>query len=486
MALEIKLQQKQIQSLVMTPQLQQAIKLLQLGHQEYVEVITSELLENPTLEEVHVEDAPSKNLSEDNAEKTYSESDHSEINFQDNIDGDASTVRRENKTEEFEFNGLYYEQARKGNAPEDAVSALEGSISAPVGLSSHLMWQLQTSDLSQDMRKVAVHIVCNLDHNGFLASEISEIAEECAVTEDEVEDVLRVVQHLDPVGVGSRSLRECLMVQLDYRGLRDTLAWNIVDLYLREIELRNFDQIAKQTGANKEEVFEALRVIQKLEPRPARSFTTEPAPYITPDVYVKKVGRDYVISLNEAGLPRLKVNPEYQQMLEKGSALKGAEKEYLLDKVRSAQWLIKSILQRQQTIYKVTESIMNHQKDFLEQGISGMKPLVLRDIAADVKLHESTISRVTSNKYVHTPHGVFELKFFFSSGLSSGGGDVSSEVVKERIRDIVSKEDPKKPLSDQQLVKLLQAEGLEIARRTVAKYREMSGILSSSRRKKVF
>jgi RNA polymerase sigma-54 factor len=485
MALEIKLQQKQVQSLVMTPQLQQAIKLLQLGHQDYVEVITNELLENPTLEEAGSEDGAGKN-SEENTENNYTDSDHSEISFRDTVEEDTSQIRRENKTEEFEFNGLYYEHVRKGSAPDDAVSALEGSISAPQGLSSHLLWQLQTADLSQEMKEVAVHIVCNLDANGFLAIEVSEIAEECGVEEGLVEEVLSMVQHLDPVGVGSRSLRECLLVQLDYHGLKDSLAWQIADSFLKEIELRNFDVISKQTGASKDEVFDAIRLIQKLEPRPARSFTTEPDQYITPDVYVKKAGRDYVISLNEAGLPRLKINPAYQEMIEKGNALQGPEKEYLMDKVRSAQWLIKSILQRQQTIYKVTESIMTHQKDFLEQGISGLKPLVLREIAADVKLHESTISRVTSNKYVHTPHGVFELKFFFSSGLSSGGGDVSSEVVKERIRDIISKEDPKKPLSDQQLVKILQAEGLEIARRTVAKYREMSGILSSSRRKKVF
>jgi RNA polymerase sigma-54 factor len=486
MALEIKLQQKQVQSLVMTPQLQQAIKLLQLGHQDYAEVIANELLENPTLEEVSGEDPRDKEASNDTLETNQSTADHGEISFGDSIEEDGPRIRRENKTEEFEFNGLYYENARKGNAPDDAVSALEGSISAPQGLSSHLLWQLQTSDLPQDLKEVALNIVCNLDHNGFLAMEVSEIAEICDVSPQKVEGVLQIVQQLDPVGVGSRSLQECLLVQLDHIGQRDSLPWRLVQSYLKEIEIRNFDVIAKQEGISKEEVFDALRIIKKLEPRPARSFVTEPPQYISPDVYVKKVGRDYVISLNEAGLPRLKVNPSYQQLLEKNSTLVGPDKEYLLEKVRAAQWLIKSIFQRQQTIYKVTESVMRFQKDFLDQGISGLKPLVLREVASDVKLHESTISRVTSNKYVHTPHGVFELKFFFSSGLSSGGGDVSSEVVKERIRDIILKEDPRKPLSDQQLVKLLQAEGLEIARRTVAKYREMSGILSSSRRKKVF
>lgn len=492
MALEIKLQQKQIQSLVMTPQLQQAIKLLQLGHHEYTEVIANELMENPALEE-----AGSDNLSEkqdsseisasDNSLEEFSASqDHSEISLGDSIEEPESNIRRENKTEEFEFNGEYYEVARKGGVPEDSVSALEGSISAPQGLSSHLLWQLQTSDLPQDLKEVALHIVCNIDHNGFLASTVDEIAEGCSVHTERVEEVLSIVQMLDPVGVGARDLKECLLVQLDALGLRDSLAWKIVSTYLKELELKNYDLIAKKEDVTKELVFDAIRQIQKLEPRPARSFVTDAPQYISPDVYVKKVGRDYVISLNEAGLPRLKVNPEYQEMVQKNGSLKGQDKEYLLERVKSAQWLIKSIMQRQQTIYKVTESVMRFQKDFLEQGVSGLKPLVLREVAADVKLHESTISRVTSNKYVHTPHGIFELKFFFSSGLSSGAGDVSSEVVKERIRDLISKEDSKKPLSDQQLVKLLQAEGLEIARRTVAKYREMSGILSSSRRKKVF
>jgi RNA polymerase sigma-54 factor len=492
MALEIKLQQKQIQSLVMTPQLQQAIKLLQLGHHEYTEVIANELMENPALEEAGSDNLQEKQdsseiLSSDNALEEFSASqDHSEISLGDSIDEPESSIRRENKTEEFEFNGEYYEVARKGGVPEDSVSALEGSISAPQGLSSHLLWQLQTSDLPQDLKEVALHIVCNIDHNGFLASTIEEIAEECSVHTERVEEVLSIVQMLDPVGVGARDLKECLLVQLDALGLRDSLAWKIVSSYLKELELKNYDLIAKKEDVAKEFVFDAIRQIQKLEPRPARSFVTDAPQYISPDVYVKKVGRDYVISLNEAGLPRLKVNPEYQEMVQKNGSLKGQDKEYLLERVRSAQWLIKSIMQRQQTIYKVTESVMRFQKDFLEQGVSGLKPLVLREVAADVKLHESTISRVTSNKYVHTPHGIFELKFFFSSGLSSGAGDVSSEVVKERIRDLILKEDNKKPLSDQQLVKLLQAEGLEIARRTVAKYREMSGILSSSRRKKVF
>ncbi|HMO18700.1 MAG TPA: RNA polymerase factor sigma-54 [Oligoflexia bacterium] len=505
MALEIKLQQKQMQSLVMTPQLQQAIKLLQLGHQDYAEVIASELLENPVLEEVPsdeqnvISSEPISELTDsgDGFEinktevalgdlPTSDDTGFGEISFSDSVDEDSGSIRSQNKTDEFEFNGEFYESVRKGALPEDSVSALEGSISVPEGLSSHLLWQLQTSDLTPAHRVIALHIVCNLDHNGFLAATVEEIAEECNVNTDLVEEVLSIVQFLDPVGVASRSLRECLLVQLDSQGRSGSLAWRIVSEHLSDLEVRNYDLIAKKQQVTKEEVFEVVKAIQKLEPRPARSFSSAPTQYISPDVYVKKVGRDYVISLNEAGLPKVRINAEYQEMIQKGKGIVGADKEYIQERVRSAQWLIKSILQRQQTIYKVTESIMRFQREFLEHGISGLKPLVLREIALDVKLHESTISRVTSNKYVHTPHGIFELKFFFSSGLSSGNGDVSSEAVKERIKEIISKENPKKPLSDQELVKLLQSEGLEIARRTVAKYREMSGILSSSRRKKIF
>ena len=477
MALEFKLQQKLSQNLVMTPQLQQAIKLLQLGHQEYAEVIERELLENPALEELPQED--SKN------EKAEA-SDHSEISFTDTVEGGDLKIRAQEKSDDFEFNGQFYETARKGGMPEDAVSALEGSISMPEGLTSHLLFQLQTSDIPQAYKPIALYLIGNLDSSGFLNIDLVDVATDCNAELSDVEAVLGLVQALDPPGVGARSLQECLMIQLDAVGQRDSLAYSIVNTCLKELELKNYEQISKKIGQSKEEVFEAIKIIQKLEPRPARNFNSEPPQYISPDVYIKKVGGDYVIALNDSGIPRLRISDDFNDLLKKGAGLKGEEKDYFLDKVKSAQWLIKSIIQRQQTIYKVTESVMKFQKDFLEQGVSGLKPLVLREVAADVELHESTISRVTSNKYVHTPHGVYELKFFFSSGLSSGAGDVSSEAVKSRIKEMVSKEDPKKPLSDQQLVAQLKSEGVDIARRTVAKYREMMGILSSSRRKKVF
>ncbi len=481
MALEIKLQQKLSQSLVLTPQLQQAIKLLQLGHQDYVEVVERELLENPALEEVLSENT-TREQSEQNPR------DHSEISFGDSVEGDGSPqIRQEQRAEEFEFNGQFYETARRSGPPEDVISALEGSISAPEGLSSHLLWQLQTTDLNEKERQVAAYIIGNLDENGFLLLDVSIIAEEFNYSEDFIEEVLKEVQSFDPPGVGARNLEESLRIQLEGQGKRDTLVWRIVVGHLADLEIRNYDNISKALGEPKEVIYEAIKELQNLEPRPARNYEVEPAHYISPDVYIKKIGNDYVISLNDSGLPRLRLSKEYQSILGSNSAsLKGTDKEYLTERLKAAQWLLKSIHQRQQTIYKVTESIMKHQKEFLELGIPALKPLVLREVAADVGLHESTISRVTSNKYVHTPHGVFELKFFFASGLSSGAGDMSSEAVKDKIKDLVSKENLKKPLSDQQLVVALKAEGIDIARRTVAKYREMLGILSSSRRKKIF
>ena len=235
-----------------------------------------------------------------------------------------------------------------------------------------------------------------------------------------------------------------------------------------------------------EEVYEAVKHIQTLEPRPGRPFVVEDAIYITPDIYVRRVGDDYMISLNDSGMPRLRLNAQYQELVSKANGSEKGDKDYLQDCIRSASWLIKSVHQRQQTIYRVTESIMKFQREFLEKGVSVLKPLVLKDVADDVGMHESTVSRVTTNKYVHTPQGVFELKFFFTSGLKSGSGEVSSESVKERIKALIAAEDQKKPLSDQTIVNTLRGEGVDIARRTVAKYREMLGILSSSRRKKVF
>lgn len=479
MALEIKLNQKLSQSLVMTPQLQQAIKLLQLGRIEYLEVIERELLENPVLEELPQDDEPHAA-----GERTAS-------------DREASAERlesaRENREPAMELNddSSYWNSSGgpsggRGDGESERPS-LEATLTNPTGLTSHLLWQLRTSELSSEDQEIAAHIIGNIDKNGYLCVPLEEIAALTGRSLEESERVLSLVQSLDPPGIAARDLRECLLVQLDHIGASETLVWKLVHDHLGDLELRKYDFIARALGVDTEEVFEAVRCIQRLEPRPGRPFVDEAPVYVTPDVYVRKVGEEYVVTLNDNGIPRLRLNPVYQELLQAGRGRDASEREYLQDRVRSAAWLMKSIHQRQQTILKVTQSIVKFQRDFLEQGVAALHPLVLRDVAEDVGMHESTVSRVTTNKYVHTPQGVYELKFFFTSGLrSEDGTEVSSESVKDRIRDLIAKEDQKKPLSDQQLVTFLRGEGIDIARRTVAKYREMMNILSSSRRKKLF
>lgn len=488
MALEIKLSQKLSQSLVMTPQLQQAIKLLQLGRLEYLEVLEKELLENPVLEVApdgfdgagfeSPPDAPADGDSQPAAGGDSSSSE-TEIKFLDSEGFDPTELG-------LNYSGTGGSASKRTGFDGDDRVPLEATLSSPEGLSSHLLWQLRTSELQPNDLAIAEHIIGNLDRNGYLTCSVDEIALDGPFAPEEVARVLSMVQSLDPPGIAARDLRECLLIQLDQLGLADSLTWRIVDLHLANLENRRYEVIAKAEGIPMEEVFEAIKVIQRLEPRPGRPFIDDAPIYIVPDVYVRRIGDNYVITLNENGIPRLRLSRQYLEMLSASKGKNQPDKDYLQDRIRSASWLIKSVHQRQQTIFKVTESIMRFQRDFLEHGVSALHPLVLRDIAADVSMHESTISRVTTNKYVHTPQGVYELKYFFSSGLKSGAGEVSSESVKERIRDLVSKENPKKPLSDQAIVAALRAEGIDIARRTVAKYREMMNVLSSSRRKKVF
>lgn len=466
MALEIKLNQKLSQTLVMTPQLQQAIKLLQLGRVEYMEVIDRELLENPLLEDLRdqPEDPEGRESSQD---RTPPKSENEWVNYYELYAESYSSG---------------YGKARKGDPDEDR--AFEATVTKQEGLFSHLLWQVRTLEIPAPEKEIAIQIIGNLNRDGYLVSPVTEIAADARCSMEEVEKVLALVQNLDPPGIAARDLRECLLIQLEQMGRRDSLSAKIVSDHLPKLEMRRYDQVAKEEGVKLETVFEALKEIQKLEPRPGRPFVDEAPVYITPDIYVRKLNDEWVVTLNENGMPKLRLNPEYRELLNNGGT--SSEKEYLQERVRSATWLMKSIHQRQQTIYKVAESIMKFQRDFLELGVQALRPLVLREVAEDVKMHESTVSRVTTNKYIHTPHGVFELKFFFSSGLNSEGGSVSSESVKEKIRQLVSEEDPVHPLSDQAIVKQLKAEGIEIARRTVAKYREMMNLLSSSRRKKVF
>ena len=495
MALETKLVQKLSQSLLMTPQLQQAIKLLQLGRLEYLEAIEKELLENPILEEI--KEPQSSPGGAESSSPTFDNTDgSSDASAGDN--GTTAEPETEAKAADAAQTPIDWEDylesftdsrgsaTPKGLVDHEERPSFETTISRSESLSEHLLSQIRMADLSPHDEKIASHIIGNLDKNGYLCATFSEIAQSCEGSVQDVERVVDFIRSLDPPGVAACTLKECLAIQLDNQGLSTSLEAKIVQNHLDKLEKRRFDLIAKAEQVAIEEVYKAVAAIKKLEPRPGRPFSDETTRYIVPDIFVYKVGGEYVISLNEDGLPKLRISPYYLDLLRTDDAENLPNRAYLQERMKAASWLIRSIMQRQQTIYKVTESIIKFQRPFLDHGISKLRPLVLKDVADDIGMHESTVSRVTTNKYVHTPQGVFELKFFFTTGIKTAEGDVSSSAIKERIKAIISSESPEDPISDQGIVEILRKENIDIARRTVAKYREGLGIQSSSRRKKLF
>ena len=473
MAMDLKLSQKLTQTLAMTPQLRQAIELLQLGRQDYLEVIEQELLKNPLLEKVGDSEPQSADSKATNGEAQTSSEAKEDPNLQKPL-----------RDEDFYEDNSSFAKTRKSNFDSDELPSLEATLTYPEDLSTHLLAQLRTHDLSQGELEIASNVIGNVDSNGYLATTTSELAQACNCPEEEVLEVLWVVQSLDPAGIAARDLRECLLIQISQSQHAGTLVEKVVQDHLNELEFKRYPQLAKKLGVAVEEIYEVLKTIRSFEPRPGRPFSSEAPVYIVPDVYIKNVEGDYVVLLNDTGVPKLKVNDSYRNFVEGGNNTE--HKGYINEHMRLATGLIRSIHRRQQTIFKVTESIVKYQRGFLEEGPRSLKPLVLREVAEDVGMHESTISRVTTNKYVHTPQGVFELKFFFSSGLKNNYGSISSESVKERIRELIAGEDPKKPLSDQAIMAVFKSEGINVARRTIAKYRESMGILASSRRKKPF
>jgi RNA polymerase sigma-54 factor len=483
MAIEMKQQLRLTQQLVMTPQLQQAIKLLQLSRLELLNFVQQELQENPVLEEgleteevanaevereVEALDAPQPESPEGPADREATDAEKiADVDWQNYMESNPQTS---------------YAEARG----EDERRSLESSLSRRPSLPEHLEWQLQLSAFTSEERDAAQWIIGNLDDDGYLRDSVEDVARQSGLGLTLVETVLRKVQTLDPPGVAARDLRECLLLQIDILGIDDVLVRRIVEDHLDQLRKRDFRSIIRMLGVTIEEVAAASRVIGSLEPWPGRQFGGDDPVYITPDIHVVRIGDDYHILLNEDGLPKLRINNLYRDVLQRGNGVAKDTKDYVQDKVRSALWLIKSIHQRQRTIYKVMQSILKHQRDFFDRGINFLKPLNLRDVADDIEMHESTVSRVTSNKYVNTPQGIFELKYFFNSSISRIDGDaVASESVKERIRKIISAEDPRRPLSDQRIAEMLKSANIDIARRTVTKYREALNILSSTRRREV-
>ena len=469
--MEIKQHLKLSQQLVMTPQLQQAIKLLQMSRLEVSELVRDELLENPILEDTLE--------GRDDREVSPSEQSTEERDKREEIDWAKYLEERHLQTS----------MPGKGARTEDEMPSIDATLSTTEDLVDHLSWQVRMGDFVEDEQRFAALVIGNLDHNGYLRFEgvdpadvVPKLAAEAGLDAEDAEEVLKMIQHFDPVGVASRSLEECLEIQAKLYEM-DELVLQVIRGHIGNLEKRSYNAIAKALGCSIEEVYDVAQVIAELDPRPARQYQTEAPRYIVPDVYVQRIGDEYLVTANDDGLPKLKISGFYRSaMVDSPKA-----KEYIQDKLRSAQWLIRSIDQRRKTIVRVTECIVERQGEFFDQGIEYLKPMILRDVADTVGMHESTISRVTSNKYVHTPRGIFELKYFFNSAIRRDNQiDIASESVKQAIKKIVAAEDPQSPLSDQRLVEILAQDDIKIARRTVAKYREMLGILSSSKRKKYF
>ena len=555
--MELKLVPKFQLGVVMTPQLKMAIKLLTLNHLELKDAVAQELVENPVLEEV-LDDPRLPNEAReaepaapaagpDRAAEVGAEPEKSS---EPNIDWEAYA------------DSYSYLPPSAGSGKDSAFEDLPGieqTLTRSETLEEHLLWQVRMSTMKPLECQIAVRLLGEMNDDGFIdtapmrqptvATPIpppahdddldDDLADEpllqdgpddetkepsllqdappnqedsdaavdpVALTADEldvpiewVENVRQRMMRMDPVGVLARDLRECLLTQLEVWGYDDeTLPWQIVDHHLKEAERRNFQAIAKACKCTLEDVGDAMKIVEHLEPRPARNYIAQgespDSQYITPDVYLQKVGEDWVINLNEDGLPKLRMSKFYLDKIREEQRAKLAgnrlppdpSRAFIKDKKRVAEWLIKSIHQRQRTIYRVVDSILKTQREWFD-GTGPLKPLILKQVADDIEMHESTVSRVTSRKYVHTPRGVFELKYFFNSSIHTGDGEnIASEAVKDEIKRIIGGENAKKPLSDATIVKLLAERNIEIARRTVAKYREMLGILPSNRRKQVF
>jgi len=491
MALEQKLSLKLSQRLVMTPSLQQAIKLLQMTRMELEGVVVQELEVNPVLEEHEATSEEEEEEATTPGESTAADEGETATELS------LPSERGQSELESFEawISESWSDDGSGSEWEEREAPPLENTLSRTPDLYDHLLSQIHLSNFAPREREIAETIVGNLDPDGFLVASLEEICRAGSVSEppwtgDEVRAALERVRRLDPPGVACSDLRESLLLQLDLRGEpADSLARRLLTEFWDSFLRRHYPAIARAMGIELADLEPVIESIRHLETKPGRAFSNDRPVYVEPDVYVVKVGDDYVVQLNEDGLPRLRVSRAYRRMLQRmrSEGRQAEAQSYLAEKMRSALWLIKSLDQRQRTIYKVAESIVKQQREFLDAGIDLLRPMVLRDVADDIGMHESTVSRVVSNKYIHTPRGLFPLKFFFHSGIDRDyGEDISSLTVKKKIRGLIESEDARHPLSDNELMRILKREGIQIARRTVAKYRDEMNLPSSADRRQIF
>jgi len=553
------LEMRMSQQLIMTPQLQQAIKLLQLSRLELEELIDQNLIENPTLE-VSPAEEEDENEKEEN-KKDKDDKDLIEEQAQLSVDDEWQNYIESGA-------GVIQDVRSRINDSDEATNPLEATISRTESLMDHLLWQLDISDFDGTEHEIAEFLIGNIDEEGYLSVSLRELlattprvqnivkvslenetllplineeliplfdlahisssrvedkkrgrkkkapileSEEVdpeeldlsSITDEEcgaLERVLRKIQNFDPPGVGARTLQECLENQLKVLKLSDSLAMSIIQENMQFLEQKDLKKIARLQKADIGEVVKAYQLITELEPKPGRPFGGEVTQYVIPDVFIYKRGSEYVVNMNQDSIPRLRINPYYQRLIGTTKEEKPKQKsngkeqeqdlthQYIVEKIKAGDWLMKSIEQRQKTIFRVAKSILKFQYEFFEKGIDYLKPLVLKDVAEDIEVHESTVSRITTNKYVYTPQGIFELKYFFTSGIDQGDGDIiSSKKIKDYIKKLIETEQKKKPFTDLQIKnKLLEDAGIKVARRTVAKYREAMNILPSNKRKQLF
>jgi len=517
MPLSLEQVQIQTQRLVMTPQMQLSIKLLQMNTLEMEQLAQQEILENPFLEieeeeteaersadaeEKEEETAsaaegapaeaqPSEKVLEKDSEETMitaadTSADETE-RVPPSLDSNEGAETFDNVDVEWDdyFEEMVTRSPSVREQPEEERDFTEYTATRR-SLYDHLRWQLSVSALEGKDREIGEFLIGNIDDNGYLKTTVEEVAQRLQVSADQVEHVLAIIQTFDPTGVGARSLAECLLIQLQSRGIKDPIYHEILTKHLGRLGQQRFGEIARALNVDEERVLEALREIRRCEPKPGRSITKDTPRYVEPDIFVKKVDGRYLYFLNEGDLRHLRINGYYRHLMQSGDGMADEEREYYRDKYRSAVWLIRNIERRKGTILRVTEAIMDYQKDFLEKGLEHLRPLTLRQIAETVGMHEATIARVTANKYVETPRGVFLLKYFFSSSLDrTDGSSVSSRSIKEMIRKMVADEDVKTPLTDSAIARTLEQRGFKIARRTVAKYRDSLKILPANLRRKV-
>ena len=475
MAISQRLHTKLVQKLVLTPSLQQAIKLLPMSTLELSELLNQEMVENPMLEEVPTEELQPVEAAQEKQEEKAS--------------GQDTNDTWDDQDYEYFF-GDYLDDWYRSRTPTEVkeLPPIENTLSTAASLSDLLVWQLSMQADEPLIRGIGEAIIGNLDDDGQLVATVEELAAMGPWQVEDVERALTLVQSFDPIGVAARDLQECLLLQIRHSDMAGTPAETIITEHMRLLQNHQAPELARKIGMSIDELKPHIERIRHLDPKPGSRYNAAQSQYVIPDVYVVKLEDQYVALLNEEGLPQLRISPVYRRLMDKSVAENTDEtRAYAKDKFRSALWLIKSVEQRQKTIRKVAASISNFQREFLDHGIEYLRPLVLRDVANDIGMHESTVSRVVTNKYMHTPQGVFEMKYFFHSGIASSYGDaVSSVTIKQRIRKIIEQEDVRKPLSDSKIVSILQREGLDLARRTIAKYREELKISTSNQRKVLY